>query len=59
MTTCITAEIAFSFDRGLFTERKTELTIFLDFLHSRKARSLDQIQPFDLSDFIIPGPIFL
>ena len=26
--------------------------IFLDFLHSRKARSLDQIQPLDLSDFI-------
>ena len=37
---------------GTLHERKTELTIFLDFLHSRKARSLDQIQPFDLSDFI-------
>ena len=37
---------------GTLHERKTELTIFLDFLHSRKARSLDQIQPLDLSDFI-------
>src|SRR5207249_9493535 len=27
----------------------TELTIFLDFLHSRKARTLDQIQAADLS----------
>ena len=37
---------------GTLHERNTELTIFLDFLHSRKARSLDQIQPLDLSDFI-------
>jgi site-specific recombinase XerD len=37
---------------GTLHERKTELTIFLDFLHSRKARSLDQIQRLDLSDFI-------
>jgi site-specific recombinase XerD len=37
---------------GTLHERKTELTIFLGFLHSRKARSLDQIQPLDLSDFI-------
>jgi site-specific recombinase XerD len=37
---------------GTLHERKTELTIFLDFLHSRKARALDQIQPLDLSDFI-------
>jgi site-specific recombinase XerD len=32
--------------------RTTELTIFLDFLHSRKGRTLDQIQALDLSDFI-------
>ena len=32
--------------------RTTELTIFLDFLHSRKARALDQIQPLDLSEFV-------
>jgi integrase len=37
---------------GTLHERTTELTIFLDFLHSRKARALDQIQPLDLSDFI-------
>ena len=37
---------------GTLHERKTELTIFLDFLHSRKARALDSIQPLDLSDFI-------
>lgn len=37
---------------GTLHERKTEFTIFLDFLHSTKARSLDQIQPLDLSDFI-------
>jgi integrase len=30
----------------------TELTIFLDFLHSRKARTLDQIQASDLSEFV-------
>src|ERR1700730_11338299 len=30
----------------------TELTIFLDFLHSRKARTLDQIQAADLSEFV-------
>ena len=29
-----------------------ELTIFLDFLHSRKARTLDQIQAADLSEFV-------
>jgi site-specific recombinase XerD len=32
--------------------RATELTIFLDFLHSRKARTLDQIQALDLSEFV-------
>jgi site-specific recombinase XerD len=32
--------------------RTTELTIFLDFLHSKKARTLDQIQAADLSEFI-------
>jgi len=32
--------------------RTTELTIFLDFLHSRKARTLDQIQALDLSEFV-------
>jgi len=32
--------------------RTTELRIFLNFLHSRKGRTLDQIQPIDLSEFI-------
>src|SRR5881397_304839 len=32
--------------------RTTELTIFLDFLHSRKAHSLDEIQALDLSEFV-------
>src|SRR5215831_14271088 len=32
--------------------RTTELTIFLDFLHSRKARTLGEIQPLDLSEFV-------
>src|SRR5215470_11270532 len=32
--------------------RTTELTIFLDFLHSRKARALDEIQASDLSEFV-------
>jgi len=32
--------------------RTTELTIFLDFLHSNKARTLDQIQAADLSEFV-------
>jgi len=32
--------------------RTTELTILLDFLHSRKARTLDQIQALDLSEFV-------
>jgi site-specific recombinase XerD len=32
--------------------RTTELTIFLDFLHSRKARTLDHIQALDLSAFV-------
>ncbi|PYT95109.1 MAG: hypothetical protein DMG38_28215 [Acidobacteria bacterium] len=32
--------------------RARDLTIFLDFLHSRKARTLDQIQAADLSEFI-------
>lgn len=32
--------------------RTTELTIFLDFLHSRKERTLDQIQALDLSEFV-------
>jgi site-specific recombinase XerD len=33
-------------------QRTTELTIFLDFLHSRKARTLDEIQALDLSEFV-------
>src|SRR5437016_8652833 len=37
---------------GTLHGRTTELTIFLDFLHSRKARTLDQIQAADLSEFI-------
>ena len=32
--------------------RTRDLTIFLDFLHSRKARTLDQIQAADLSEFV-------
>lgn len=32
--------------------RTRELTIFLDFLDSRKARTLDQIQPMDVSEFL-------
>ena len=32
--------------------RTTELTIFLDFLHTRKARTLDQIQALDLTEFV-------
>lgn len=32
--------------------RTTALTIFLDFLHSQKARTLDQILPADLSAFV-------
>jgi site-specific recombinase XerD len=32
--------------------RTTDLTIFLGFLHSRKARTLDQIQALDLSEFV-------
>src|SRR5215469_6272231 len=32
--------------------RTTELTILLDFLHTRKARTLDQIQALDLSEFV-------
>lgn len=32
--------------------RTTNLTIFLDFLHSRKGRTLDQIQALDLSEFV-------
>jgi site-specific recombinase XerD len=37
---------------GTLDGRTTELTIFLDFLHSKKARTLDQIQASDLSEFI-------
>jgi site-specific recombinase XerD len=37
---------------GTFHERTIELTIFLNFLHSRKALTLDQIQSTDLSDFL-------
>ena len=37
---------------GTLHGRSTELTIFLDFLHSKKARTLDQIQASDLSEFI-------
>jgi site-specific recombinase XerD len=33
-------------------KRTGELTIFLDFLSSRKARTLDQIQALDLSEFL-------
>src|SRR5713101_1327641 len=32
--------------------RTTELTIFLDFLHARNARTLDHIQALDLSEFV-------
>jgi len=32
--------------------RTAELTIFLDFLHSRKGRTLDEIQALDLSEFV-------
>src|SRR5437867_7468964 len=32
--------------------RTTELTIFLDFLHSRKGRTLHDIQALDLSEFV-------
>jgi site-specific recombinase XerD len=32
--------------------RTTELTIFLEFLHSRKGRTLQQIQSLDLSEFV-------
>ena len=32
--------------------RTRNLTIFLDFLHSRKVQSLDQIQALDLSEFV-------
>ena len=37
---------------GTLHGRTTELTIFLDYLHSKKARTLDQIQALDLSEFI-------
>jgi site-specific recombinase XerD len=37
---------------GTLQGRTTELTIFLDFLHSKKTRTLDQIQPLDLSEFV-------
>ena len=37
---------------GTLDGRTAELTIFLDFLHSRKERTLDQIQSLDLSEFI-------
>jgi site-specific recombinase XerD len=37
---------------GTLHERTIELTIFLNFLHSKKARTLDQIQSTDLSDFL-------
>jgi hypothetical protein len=37
---------------GTLDGRTTELTIFLDFLHSKKARTLDQIQATDLSEFV-------
>jgi site-specific recombinase XerD len=37
---------------GTLHERTIELSIFLDFLHSRKARTLDQIQAMDLSEFL-------
>ena len=37
---------------GTLHERTIELTIFLDFLHSRKARTLEQIQAPDLSEFL-------
>jgi site-specific recombinase XerD len=37
---------------GTLHERKIELTIFLNFLHSRKARTLDQIQSTDRSEFL-------
>lgn len=37
---------------GTLQGRTTELTIFLDFLHSKKARTLHQIQSLDLSEFV-------
>jgi site-specific recombinase XerD len=37
---------------GTLDGRTTELTIFLDFLHSKRARTLEQIQAADLSEFI-------
>jgi site-specific recombinase XerD len=37
---------------GTLHGRTTELTIFLDFLHSKRARTLEQIQAADLSEFI-------
>lgn len=37
---------------GTLHERTIELTIFLNFLHSRKARTLEQIQSMDLSEFL-------
>jgi len=37
---------------GTLHERTIELTIFLNYLHSRKARTLDHIQSTDLTDFI-------
>jgi site-specific recombinase XerD len=38
---------------GTLHVRTIELTIFLNFLHLKKARTLDQIQSTDLSDFLI------
>lgn len=37
---------------GTLHGRTTELTIFLDYLHSKKARTLEQIRALDLSEFI-------
>ena len=37
---------------GTLHERTIELTIFLNFLHTKKARALDQIQSLDLSEFL-------
>ena len=37
---------------GTLHGRMAELKIFLDFLHSKKARTLDQIQSLDLSEFV-------
>jgi integrase len=41
-----------TFGRGTLHLCTTEITIFLDFLHSKRGRTLDQIQAADLSEFV-------